>query len=319
MTRSRSRALRVPRSEATDDAHLFRLHVATGDGRGDGVELVVDTLDERFWSFHTWAPARDAHALLKAAVERRRDLDWAWLPTGHLRRVWAEARPVWLRSDFLGERTLPEDDPARRVQLRLRGAHPEGLLALLHDTPYAKAAAIDQVGVVVDEPAFGRIQEGVNRHGRFVSSGDSFALHQEVVRLAVARYRRLVEAVERCALRWGGGPESGLTLSGAAIALSFAQPVADLDRLVDALLSCREPFRLWGVPRERDGLVTVEAVDLHVGQRLRLELTDAWLRVLLEEGACGNTVARLVSNLQHTVDAQVAFDDPELQAALEAT
>ncbi len=49
-----------------------------------------------------------------------------------------------------------------------------------------------------------------------------------------------------------------------------------------------------------------------------MQISDRWIRLVLDEGSCGNTVARLVANLQHGVDARVRFVDPELQAALGA-
>lgn len=64
------------------------------------------------------------------------------------------------------------------------------------------------------------------------------------------------------------------------------------------------------------GMVEVEAVDLHIGQRLRFDITPDWLRVYLFEGGCGNTVARLVSNLQHHFDGALSILDKELDAGL---
>jgi hypothetical protein len=40
--------------------------------------------------------------------------------------------------------------------------------------------------------------------------------------------------------------------------------------------------------------------------------------VYLERGNCGNTVARLISNLQHHFDGALFLVDPELDAAASA-
>lgn len=293
----------------TDDAYLHRM--VEGE-----VEFVIDHLDDRYWSFHTWSGAADAQRLLKSRVQRRRDLDWAWLPAAHLSRLWAEGEPTWLRTEFHGEQSLPADDPARRMQLRLRGSQPDHLLAVLQGSPYASALAYDQVGVFAKDPNFGSVNEAVNSMGKFVATGDSFKLHEELVRLTLDRYRRLVDAVEARALSWSGDEAMGLRLHGEVIALSFSRAVPDLGRFLDTVFSSREPFRLWGVPRLQGDLATVEAVDLHVGQRLRLEVGTRWLRIFLGPGTCGNTVARLVTNLQHRFDAGISFDDPELQQHL---
>lgn len=66
-------------------------------------------------------------------------------------------------------------------------------------------------------------------------------------------------------------------------------------------------------------MISVQAVDLHVGQRLKIEMGDDWIRVSVREGVCGNTVARLIANLQQYVNSPLRLADPELQAALDQT
>ena len=62
-------------------------------------------------------------------------------------------------------------------------------------------------------------------------------------------------------------------------------------------------------------MAEVEAVDLHVGQTLQLDIGSRWMRVYLYEGACGNTVARLISNLQHRFDGALTLKDIDIDAA----
>jgi hypothetical protein len=66
----------------------------------------------------------------------------------------------------------------------------------------------------------------------------------------------------------------------------------------------------FGVPPMRD---------LHVGQQLRFDIAPDWLRVYLFKGGCGNTVARLASNLQHHFDGALSIVDDELDAELKQT
>lgn len=87
--------------------------------------------------------------------------------------------------------------------------------------------------------------------------------------------------------------------------IDFARPLVDVDRFVAGLFTSKEPFRLWAVPRKLDQEEwEANAVDLHVGQTLRLEITPRWMRVLLGEHTCGNTLARLITNLQHRFNAE---------------
>lgn len=291
----------------TSDSFVQRVRVR------EDVEFFVDHLDGRYWSFHTWSPARSAHQFLRDAVGQRRDLDWTWLPSGHLLDFWRAGEPRYGRTEFSSERFKTD---AGRLQLTVAGAEASQFLDYVKER-YGRSVAFDHVGVRTRDAAFGSVDEVLDRSGRFVSRGDSFALHQALVQAVVGRYRRLVEAVEARALAWTAREEGGATLTGAPVLFRFGIPVPDLEAFAAALFSSREPFRLWGVPREIDeGVLSVDAVDLHVAERLRFELTDRWMRVHLYQGGCGNTVARLVTTLQHTLDADLTLGEPELQAAI---
>jgi hypothetical protein len=56
----------------------------------------------------------------------------------------------------------------------------------------------------------------------------------------------------------------------------------------------------------------VSAIDLHVGRRMSFELSPEFMRVYLAPGGCGNSLARLYTNLQHHYNSQVeAIDGSE--------
>jgi hypothetical protein len=297
---------------STEDAYLHILK------QGD-LEFWVDHLDRRFWSFHTWSPANEARRYLKDQIEQRRDLDWTWLPSDHLSQLWPLTRPKFLRCDFRGERFLPEGSLARRLQIGILGENTDELIRLIASHwEYASAVSVDQAAVRAVDAAFGSVDEVVNRTGRFVAKGDSFALHQELVSSVVNRYRRFVELAEQRLLKWYPLDDGGAKLQGAPITIQLSRRIEGLEVFVGELFSCREPFRLWGIPVISDEAVEIDAVDLHVGQRLRFEVTPTWIRIFLYEGGCGNSIARLVSNLQHRYDAALTLLQADLAAALQA-
>ncbi|MGH8905840.1 MAG: hypothetical protein ACRD0K_04845 [Egibacteraceae bacterium] len=188
---------------------------------------------------------------------------------------------------------------------------------LRRDPRFSGALAVHEIGFEEKDKDLGRTRELVNHEGRFRARGDSFALHQSVVARTVEVYRRFVELVEARAIRLKALEGGGWNREGAPIVINFSRPVSDLGQLLETLFSCREPYRLWGVPREvGEGIFRIEAVDLHVGRRVSMDITSGWIRLYLRIGDCGNTVARLLTNLQHTVDADVGFVDPALQSAL---
>jgi hypothetical protein len=302
--------------EPTADAYLFRAHTEHGT-------FWVDQLDERFWTFHTDMPTEQAYGFLRDHVEARRELDWMWLPSEHLRHVWPGAVSRQVRTDFKGGQYIGKTTAARELKVQLSGQDADRLLDLIaSDSRYRAAVSFDSIQTSVMEPEIGQISEAVNRMGRFAVSGDSLELHLLLVGAVVQRYRQLVELCEHRSITWqtfnGSGYETGGTVTGGPLVIELSRPVEDLNGFVDDLFSARRPFRLWGVPQLAGDTVEVEAVDLHVGQRLRMDLGRDWIRIYLEAGSCGNTVARLVSNLQHRLDGALRLKDPQLDAAVMA-
>ena len=296
------------RVEPTDDMYLHRI---VGD-----FDFVVDHLDSRFWSFHTTYPAADVTPYLHRVVNSRLDLDWMWLPSDHLHGIWENAKPRWVSTDFSSGELVRSSEPVGDLKLRVGGEDADKVRTLIRDH-YRIAVPQSAVEIRVEDEVFGSITERISSDGRFIVKGGNFTFHQAIVQRVVARYRRFVEAAESRRLWWEKLPNGGGLPHGTPIVLRFSRSIPDLDYFLDQLFSCRAPFRLWGLPRRfDDNCVVVEAVDLHVGQRLRFDAGSDWLRVYLFKGGCGNTVARLVSNLQHRFDGALSVAENDLQDGL---
>jgi hypothetical protein len=302
--------------EPTQDAYLSRVFVPP-----DG-EFWVDRLQPRFWVFHTIMPSPMAASWLTAKVESRRDTDWMWLPSSHLRHIAPGAAPRRIRTDFEGARLVATDATASDLRVQLTGSHAERLLDQISEMPeYRAAVSFSNVEVDVSDPELGNLREAVKRSGLFAARGDDFAYHAQFVRAAITRYARFVETAEAMALRFSALPEAtqrdnpGASFAGAPIGIKFSRQIADLQSFCEEVFSSKAPFRLWGQPKISGNVAHVEAVDLHIGRRLSMEVGHDWLRLYLTAGTCGNTVARLISNLQARFDGALALTNPDLQAA----
>lgn len=307
----------------TADVYLSRVHVR------EAGDFWVDRLNPRFWSFHTVMSSAAASSWLTEHVQTRRDTDWMWLPSAHLRNIAPGALSRKVRTEFDGERLLGEDDAAQDLKVSLIGAHAEQLLdriASLDD--YRSAVSYNSIEVQMNDPDLGLLREAVKRRGAFAASGDSFPQHAQFVRTVVDRYASLIQTIEGLAMKYEVGavpkhkdpgdddlPRGLSSVIGVPIGIRFARHIDDLDRFCTELFSSREPFRLWGNPVILDGVATVEAVDLHVGERITLDIGRDWMRVYLRAGSCGNTVARLVCNLQSRFDSALWLARSELQEA----
>jgi hypothetical protein len=302
--------------ENTKDAYLYKIHVDNGI-------FWVDQLDERFWNIHTDMPAQAAWARIRNEVEARRELDWIWLPSDHLRNLWPDSVAHRVSTSFGGRRLVGSNDAASDLKVQLSGQNANELLDYISENPrYRSSVSFHSVQTSLADADLGSISEGVNRMGRFAVSGDSFEFHTQFVRTVVQRYKGLVEACERRALAFERfdppNDDCGGTFEGSPIAIRFSRNIEDLPSFLSELLSSRQPYRLWGIPEIDGDHAEIEAVDLHIGHRLRIDVGTSWLRVYIDPDCCGNTVARLVTNLQHTFDSALRFVDPELQAALVA-
>lgn len=297
--------------EATSDAALWGVHLPGGN------DFWVDQLDPRFWSFHTDMPTADAHRYLRERVEGRRDLDWVWLPSEHVRRVAPGSSTRRIKTRFSGEQLLGSSARTNKLNLDASGSDANEVLDYLTtSTKYGSAVSLQSIQVNVRDPDDGWLTEGVNRMGRFAASGNALELHFQFVRSVVSRYARLVDLLEANAIGWDPlDGDGGGTLNGAPVTVAFSRPVPDMERFVAELFTARQPFRLWGVPDIVDGVAEIDAVDLHVGQCLRIDVGSTWMRIYLERGSCGNSVARLISNLQHHFDSALRLINPELQHA----
>jgi hypothetical protein len=311
--------------EPTDDAYLWRLSVP-----GTG-EFLVDGLDQRFWSFHTVMPSAPAVAWLQDRVEARRDTDWMWLPSAHLRHIAPDAISHRVRTEFHGGRLASSEDAAQDLRVQLTGSHADRLLDQIAAMPqYRHAVSFHSIEVEMDDPDLGPLREAVKRSGLFAAHGEDFVHHAQFVRTVVGRYAHLIDAIEAQALRFSAVPDGGaadqklaadadepvgVAFSGMPVGIRFSRQINDLPGFCDELFSARAPLRLWGRPEITGDSAFVDAVDLHVGQRLSMEIGRDWMRVYLTAGSCGNTVARLVSNLQAHFDSALTLTEPGLQEA----
>ena len=170
--------------------------------------------------------------------------------------------------------------------------------------------ALDWIQFLATTEDGGSITNGVYSTGKVVGNGTSIALHLLVVEAIRDRYARAIRRLEdEFAIGWvpSGG---GRVLSGSPLLFRFPDEVSipDLSEFARSLFRSSKPFRLFGVPsRSMDNRVDVEALDLHTGDPFAVELTRDWMRLYLPKGTCGNVVARLFTNLQHSLNSDVQF------------
>jgi len=267
--------------------------------------LFVDTLNPRFWQLHATAPAGEVNRIVRKAVATDPRLDTGWFPKKLLQEL--DGHQHHLRLAFDADQLLGRAEAVRRTRVRFEGEAPEGLLALLgSDETYAGTTSISAVGSLVGDANVGTAQIVADYRGAFVTAAGDFEVAANAIWRMVDRYEAFVRGLEaRYRLAYGLVEGDGLTINGDVAVIEFGREI-DVERMLAGLFLAKEPFRLWAVPRQVDEDEWVaDAVDLHVGQPLRLEFSPIDVRILLEPETCGNTLARLLTNLQQHLDARV--------------
>lgn len=285
--------------------------------RGEhGEAYVIDALDPRFWLLHTTAPAGHLEQLVRTRLLSDARLDTAWIPSDLLLALPGERRLVRSSYEshrlFAGQRAPGGD--TQRVKIKMEGTDPDDLLDLLRSSErFAGTAALGAVGAQLRDRELGEARVVADFQGRCVTSGSSFEVALHAIWALLDSYTALIARLESAyRLRTPTAEGGGFTLEGGVATLELPDPIPDLDGFLAALFSCREPFRLWAAYSPPDGDYWVaNAVDLHVGQPLRLEGTRDRIHVLLSETTCGNTLARLIVNLQHHLSAKVTLPEVE--------
>lgn len=143
--------------------------------------------------------------------------------------------------------------------------------------------------------------------GKVTASGTSGAAHLDLMNRFVSDYRQRIERLEA---ELGCRPEpnhNDAALSAQPASIEYGE-VEDFETFVLNLFSGNKPFRIEGTPRFRnEGYAVINAFDLHARQPLRFEVSDTYMTVLVPPGGCGNTIARLYTNLLEHLDANAVL------------
>lgn len=298
----------------TDDTTLHRLYV--GARR---IEFFVDTLAPRFWILHSVAESSESDASIRSLAMRTAKMDLAWLPTDQLEHWTGE---VGIRTQMMAragmarpsisEETISEDILANGFLLRLSSTADisERWRAFRQNPLTDQSMALWMCRVVRGDDDRIAIDD-VNATGKFTARGDSFRTHSEIVAHVRNRYGKMIEDWEtRHRIGWIDSGR-GLLPTGvpAEIVFSEARSEEEIEALLALMFDAADPFRLYGVPvRIRSGGFVVNAVDLHTGDKLNFEINARLMRIYLSGDACGNVLARLLTNLQQFYDARLKLE-----------
>jgi len=295
----------------------------------------LEKISDRFLLFHTTEKAEQVDKFVPQLVKRSIYLDQLWLSGLMFNQLWEvwiapqhqDHRYIRISFDyhdrFAGPPLSDEhlDAPAEseesfvetrstKATLNLQKAVLNEVLAKLQETlPSFRAIS------ALRFPAF----NGIGGHdffynGKVTNRSNSFLDHYQQICDVCANYAAITETLEKMVwldaepnrLSVGG---EGYCLNGLPVQIIFKDPLS-IDKLQYFIKHTFElgygPFRLWGNPIYiNENLVHVYGLDLHLWQEIYLELTPERFLVILPPGTCGNTIHRLVTNIQMALEPNI--------------
>ena len=316
------------------DDTLYRVEDATHEGRVVGL---LEALEERHPVFYTTLAADDSNKWVRQVVDRNPWLDRLWLSSPILFELWKYVQRTtpahrYVRLGFEHEAWYetasdlsdtdaaevddeePADDEAAQgfvERRRSKVALTERLGVLQEKLPQFRDLYDPMHSLVqLQIPSGSRGGHLLYHDGHATNRSDSFVEHRAAIAQVLGLYRRITEHSED--QLWVDTTEvgdDGFTVKGAPVTIQFRQPLSEatFNRFVDLGLKRRTSrFRIGGyVTRRGPTKVHVGAIDRHLWQPFLLEVTSKQLVAVLPRGTCGNTIHRLVTNIQRLLDPSV--------------
>ena len=316
------------------DDTLYRVEDATHEGRVVGL---LEALEERHPVFYTTLAADDSNKWVRQVVDRNPWLDRLWLSSPILFELWKYVQRTtpahrYVRLGFEHEAWYetasdlsdtdaaevddeePADDEAAQgfvERRRSKVALTERLGVLQEKLPQFRDLYDPMHSLVqLQIPSGSRGGHLLYHDGHATNRSDSFVEHRAAVAQVLGLYRRITEHSEdQLWVDTTEVGEDGFTVKGAPVTIQFRQPLSEatFNRFVDLGLERRTSrFRIGGyVTRRGPTKVHVAAIDRHLWQPFLLEVTSKQLVAVLPRGTCGNTIHRLVTNVQRLLDPNV--------------
>lgn len=308
--------------------------------RADGVVGIIEGAETRFPVLHSTRKAQTIDPLVRSTVLSSPWLDHVWLPGRFFDALWNWTRDTvdpgrlaklkfsytgkYERLDLVGaanDDDEPEADDEQSDEDRV-----------ISEVRHSQFEVADRVGVLdarleemrqlydplqstvqIRIPSTVRGGHEVYSNGKITNRSVSFAEQQKIVRLVTGLYRRVTEDAEE--KLWYSADEEvqgdGAGFTGRPVFLAFPERL-DLSTLhgwADRTFGQkRNVFRLGGQPMWSGPDQTrlhVYGVDRHLWQAISIEVTQEHMLAVLPSGTCGNTINRLVTNVQRYLSPSV--------------
>jgi hypothetical protein len=288
----------------TENEYLFNLLF-------DNVEYFLDAgNDKRFFMIHSSEKSEATDKGINRLLRNISNFDNVWFSKKLMNStdnygIW---RGISLKHDKI-DFDKSEDD-SEKLNLKINNSSEskvKGLVDLLTSADqFSYTTGISHLSILNQgENGSSRVIDDLRYDGKFSTRGESFNRHLWLVNKLYSDYKQLVYNIENnYAISVKNNKFDGLPIN-----IDFRRDDLTVEYIIKAIFSNKKPFNLWGYANKiSEGYYKVLAVDLHnsnKGNKINFEITKDFLSVYLPKGNCGNTIARLVCNIQQYLDSQI--------------
>lgn len=313
--------------ESLDDT-LFRVR---DNGCHDGhVVGLLEMLEDRHPVFYTTMQSNHSDRWVRHNVDTTPWLDRIWLSSHILSDIWDHIRNVnhpnrYVRLGFEHEASYESYDrlfgsvdideyetssiinERRKSKLYLN----ERIGTLEKVLPDLKAT-YDPLNSLIQlqMPARGKGGYLLNYDGKVTNRSKSFIEHRLAIGWVVNLYEKVTsKAEERLWFKTSPVGDTGFRIDGAPVFIKFDERLSEetFNSFVDRGLKYRNSkLRIGGyIHRRGKTKIHMAAIDRHLWQPFIMEATSRHIMALLPRGTCGNTIHRLVTNVQRYIAPKV--------------
>lgn len=288
----------------------------------------------RYLAFYSLELSKNIDKLVKDLVLLSPQLDHVWLSGWTFNILWEKVKELSNPNRFT--RIVFEHESIFEIDSDTDETDEDQIFEdeeeqLIFERRSSKIALVDKIGLLKDKlnkfqelysPMYSitqlRFPSPIARgghdffhFGKATNRSESFRDHRSHVLYVLKIYRELIKktqeivwfSFEKVSIQKGGEFQK---LIGAPLIVKFREPLNEETFnhfIISTFERVKNRFRLWGNPiRLGPKKVHVYGVDKHLWQPIFMEITDKHIIAIIPKGTCGNTVHRLVSNIQIYLD-----------------
>ncbi|WP_271397069.1 hypothetical protein [Salinicoccus roseus] len=282
-------------------------------------EYYFDIRDSRFWIISSNAKAVETDKLHQNLL-RDNSMDSIWLPSSYIYSLRYEEIGKMYSIGINYKELISEKDEDLQINkylnqsedlsLDLSRNKASAVLDILRDSDIKHNLAYDKISII--NSTYEENYENTNFvlndlkfNGKVTARGNSYSHHLDTLNKLLGDYSYKIKNLEE---KLPIKLEHGISGNIGVIELSHE---VTLSKLAKVLSDGKPPFKLWGTPIwKNENTCELFLIDLHNGnyaKNLNIKLRPNRIYITLSNNSCGNTISRLLTNINQYIDATAIF------------